>query len=70
MSKDIKFDDIYKEYKNLVYNLSLQYVQNTSDAEDITQEIFVKVYQHMDKYDASLASFKTWIYCKLIQQYL
>ena len=64
------FKDIYQEYKNLVYNLSLSYVQNTADAEDITQEVFVKVYQNLHKYDPATASLKTWIYRITINQNL
>ncbi len=66
----ISFKAIYDEYKNLVFNLSLQYVQNVTDAEDITQEVFVKVHQHLHKYDSNAASLKTWIYRITINQNL
>ena len=39
------FKALYIEHKNMVYNLALQYVQNTEDAEEITQDIFVSVYK-------------------------
>jgi RNA polymerase sigma factor (sigma-70 family) len=35
---------------------------NTHDAADATQEIFVKVYRHLDQYNETKASIKTWIY--------
>ena len=32
------------------------------DAEDITQEIFIKVWKNIKKFDGEKASFKTWIF--------
>jgi RNA polymerase sigma factor (sigma-70 family) len=64
------FAAIYDEYKDLVFNVSLQYVQNSADAEDITQEVFVKVHQHLHKYDSAVSSLKTWIYRIAINQSL
>jgi RNA polymerase sigma-70 factor (ECF subfamily) len=46
----------------MVYNLCLGYVQNTEDAEDLTQEIFIKVHQNFNSFDDAKASLKTWIY--------
>lgn len=55
------FDDIYKEHKNLVYNLSLQYTQNMEEAEEITQDVFVTVHQKLHTFN-NQSSIKTWIY--------
>lgn len=62
MQNETRFKVLFEDYKQLVYNLALNYVQHTEDAQDITQEVFVKVYQHYEKHDPELASFKTWIY--------
>lgn len=67
---DLQFESLYNEYKNLVYNLSLQYVLSAEDAQDITQEVFVKVYQHYYQYIPAAASLKTWIYRITINQCL
>lgn len=55
------FDSIYNQFKNMVYNLSLHFVQNNADAEEITQDVFVSVYQSLGQFrkDAELS---TWIY--------
>lgn len=68
VKEEAQFDQIYNEYKKLVYNLCLQYVLNAEDAADTTQEVFVKVYQHLHQYDAASASLKTWIYRITINQ--
>ena len=64
MAQPEEFEQIYKDYKNLVYNLCLHYVLNPEDAKDITQEVFVKIYQRYHQYDAAAASLKTWI-CRI-----
>jgi len=62
MQNENQFKLIYDEYKQLVYNLALHYTQQVNDAQDITQEVFIKVYQHYEKHDPAMASMKTWIY--------
>ena len=57
----IDFTTIYNQYKVLVYNVALNYLQNSEDAEEITQDVFVKVYQSISKFNNN-ASLKTWIY--------
>lgn len=57
----LSFDEIYETHKQLVFNLSLQYVQHQEDAEEITQDVFVKVYQSLDQFKADSA-LTTWIY--------
>lgn len=41
MSND-EMELLYNKYKNSVYRLAFSYCKNTADAEDITQETFVK----------------------------
>lgn len=63
------FPDLYRSFKNLVYNLALQYVQNTEDAEEITQDVFVKIYDKLDSFKGN-SDIKTWIYRITINQSL
>lgn len=55
------FKDIYGQYSMLVYNVALNYLQNVEDAEEITQDVFVKVHQSLHKFENN-ATLKTWIY--------
>lgn len=57
----MQFEDLYNHHKNLVYNLALQYVQNAEDAEEITQDVFVSVYQNLESFRQD-AKHSTWIY--------
>lgn len=55
------FKTIVETWEDMVYNTALGILQNTEDAEDVTQETFIQVFE-------SVASFKgesklsTWIY--------
>ena len=55
------FESIYLQYRKMVYNLSLQYTQNIEDAEEITQDVFIKIYKNIDGFN-NKSSLKTWIY--------
>ena len=55
------FEDIYNQYNILVYNVALNYLQNTEDAEEITQDVFVQINESFSKFTEQSA-FKTWIY--------
>ena len=57
----MNFNEIYDAYSKLVYNLALQYVQNTEDAREITQDTFVSVYQSIHSFQGK-SQISTWIY--------
>lgn len=64
MGIESHFETIYNEHKNIVFNMCLNYVLNPEDAQDITQEVFVKVHQKYHQYNAESATLKTWI-CRI-----
>jgi RNA polymerase sigma factor (sigma-70 family) len=47
--------------KDLVYNTALGLLQSAEDAEDITQEVFIKVYESVHQFKGESA-FSTWLY--------
>ena len=63
------FETIYLEYHTLVFNVALNYLQNLEDAEEITQDVFVKVANALDKFQQK-STYKTWIYRITINQCL
>ena len=48
-------------YLKPIYSFVYRYVGNGQDAEDITQEVFVKFWRNLKKFDQE-KSFKTWIF--------
>ena len=57
----VKFAEIYDQHKSLVFNLALQYVQNTEDAEEITQDVFLIVHEKLEAFRME-AKVSTWLY--------
>lgn len=55
-------EDIYTQYKDKVFGYVKNHVNSKEDAEDLTSDIFVKIYSKIDSYDESKASLSTWIY--------
>ena len=55
------FQELVLDWQHKVYNTSLSIVQNEQDAEDITQEVFVKLHGQIADFreEATLA---TWMY--------
>lgn len=53
---------IYTEYHEKVLHYIFGKIQNTLDAEDLANDVFVKVFEKFDPYDQSKASISTWIY--------
>lgn len=55
-------DKIYRDYQGKVYGYILSKVNSPQDAEEITSDVFVKVYEKLDTFDETKASLSTWIY--------
>ncbi len=55
------FKVIVETRKDLVFNTALGLLQNAEDAEDITQEVFIKVYESVHQFKGESA-FSTWLY--------
>jgi RNA polymerase sigma-70 factor (ECF subfamily) len=52
---------LISRYLKPIYNFVYKYVNNSHDAEDITQETFVKIWKNLKKFDQE-KKFKAWIY--------
>jgi len=54
-------EQLYEAHAKKVYNLALQYVQNSEDAQEITQDVFLSVHQQLGNFRGE-ANLGTWIY--------
>jgi len=52
---------IISEYSKNIYNIALNFSKNSEEAADITQEIFIKVYQNIQKYKNQYC-FSAWMF--------
>lgn len=55
------FKKLVDEWQDMVYNTAAGIVQNEEDADDITQEVFIQVYQSVRSFKGE-SKFSTWLY--------
>jgi RNA polymerase sigma-70 factor (ECF subfamily) len=48
-------------YKNYVFTLTLRFTKNREDAEEVSQDIFIKAYRSLSDFRGA-AKFSTWLY--------
>ena len=53
--------DLVAEHGRRVFNLAYRFVGRVDEAEDMTQEIFLKVYRSLDRFRPSDGSFPAWL---------
>lgn len=50
------------------YGLALRILKSPADAEDVTQDAFVKAWQHRQSWEAGRAKFSTWLYRVIVNR--
>jgi RNA polymerase sigma-70 factor (ECF subfamily) len=55
------FKTVVKTWQDMVFNTVLGIVQNPEDAEDVSQEVFVQVYESITTFKGE-SKFSTWLY--------
>ena len=53
--------DLYDRYGKLVNSIALMTVRDQDIAEEIVQDVFARVWEKADSYDARIASVSTWL---------
>jgi RNA polymerase sigma-70 factor (ECF subfamily) len=57
----IAFRELVETRQSLVFNTVIGFLQNTEDAEDVTQDIFVKIFESITQFKGESA-LSTWVY--------
>mgnify|MGYP001290367584 CR=1 FL=1 len=55
------FEQLILQYEKRIYNFCYRMTNNQEDAEDLAQEIFIKVYKNLNSFKGN-SKFSTWIY--------
>jgi len=55
------FDELVQKYHKQAYNVAYRMTGNHADAEDLTQDTFIKAYRFLDKYNRDMP-FENWLY--------
>jgi RNA polymerase sigma-70 factor (ECF subfamily) len=58
---NLKIEEIYKNHSKYVYNIALGILRNKSEAEDVTQDVFVKLYYALNSFRYK-SDIKTFLY--------
>jgi RNA polymerase sigma-70 factor (ECF subfamily) len=55
------WEELLRAHTRKVYNLCYRFSGQGGDAEDLAQEVFIKVFQTLRSYDPAQGSFRTWL---------
>ena len=55
------WQEIVQRYHRRIYNICYRFAGSADDAQDLTQEVFIKMYRTLSSYDVERGAFMTWI---------
>jgi RNA polymerase sigma-70 factor, ECF subfamily len=57
----VAWEQVVNEYSRRVYNLAYRFTGRHEAAEDLTQEVFVRVYRSLEQYDPQAGDLANWL---------
>ena len=55
------WEEIVQRYHRRIYNICYRFSGSPDQAQDLTQEVFIKMYGSLKSYDSQRAAFMTWM---------
>jgi RNA polymerase sigma-70 factor, ECF subfamily len=55
------WEELVQRYHRRIYNLCFRFAGSAADAQDLTQEVFIKMYRTLNTYDVERGAFITWV---------
>ena len=55
------WEELVRLYNRRIYNLCYRFTNSADDAQDLTQEVFIRVYKTMSSYNVEKGAFNTWL---------
>jgi RNA polymerase sigma-70 factor, ECF subfamily len=55
------WEQIVSTYTRRIYNLAYRFTSRSDTAEDLTQEVFIRIYRSLDQYDPKQGSLQNWL---------
>jgi RNA polymerase sigma-70 factor (ECF subfamily) len=55
------WEEIVQRYNRRIYNICYRFAGSPDDAQDLTQEVFIKMYRTLSSYDVDRGAFMTWV---------
>ena len=57
----VAWEEIVQRFHRRIYNICYRFSGSAEDAQDLTQDVFIKVYRTVGSFDGEKASFNTWV---------
>lgn len=57
----VAWEEIVQRYHRRIYNLCYRFAGSADDAQDLTQEVFIRMYRTLNSYDVGRGAFMTWV---------
>lgn len=58
---EIAFSQLFDKHYSWVYSKAYRMLGNYQDTEEVTQDVFIKVWQKLNKWDTKQGSFQAWL---------
>ena len=55
------WEEIVQRHHRRIYNICYRFAGNADDAQDLTQDVFIKMYRTLSTFDAGKGAFMTWV---------
>jgi RNA polymerase sigma-70 factor (ECF subfamily) len=55
------WEEIVRNYSRRIYNLAFRFTSRADAAEDLTQEVFIRVYRSLEQYDPKQGDLQNWL---------
>ncbi len=65
----VAFEELYQRHHRRVYSICMRMLQNTYEAEDLTQDVFIQLYRKVGSFRGDSA-FTTWLHRMTVNQVL
>ena len=57
----VAWEEIVQRYNRRIYNICYRFAGSGDDAQDLTQEVFIKMFRTLNSYDVERGAFMTWV---------
>jgi RNA polymerase sigma-70 factor (ECF subfamily) len=57
----VAWEEIVTNFSRRIFNLAYRFTSSVEAAEDLTQEVFIRIYKTLDQYDAKQGDLSNWL---------
>ena len=57
----VAWEEIVQRFNRRIFNICYRFTGSQDDAQDLAQEVFIKIYRTLNSYDVDKGAFMTWV---------